>query len=156
MTLLLTLPLLLLLPLILLVRRFYHSEEYNLRDFILFNVSGDGCSNGADGGRFSGSGTVTMLSTRCRAAGNPNKPLPAGPGPSGLAPGSGDLLPLEECKGNVSARYTVDGSDPRSSSTAKTYLSPFAIAKTTTVMAVAVVGGLLRNLVHNASFVRHG
>eukprot|EP00038_Savillea_parva_P011295 m.196480 g.196480 ORF g.196480 m.196480 type:complete len:864 (-) comp19831_c0_seq1:58-2649(-) len=128
---------------------FYYSDEYNLRDYVLMNITG---LNTADGGTFQGGhGTVTMLSTRCRNQGN--NLLPPGPGPSTQAPGSGSLMALEACKSQgVVAVYTLDGSDPTDSPTATTYSGPFNLSKTTTIRAVCVVDGAPRPIVHNATF----
>jgi len=49
---------------------FYHSDDYNVRDFVLMNCT-EPCLNGPDGGSFTSTGTtITFLSTRCRATGN--------------------------------------------------------------------------------------
>ena len=57
--------------------------------------------NSADGGSFSGTSTITFLSTRCRAPGGSVLP----PGPGSIDPvGSGDMLPLKECAPNVTAK----------------------------------------------------
>jgi hypothetical protein len=127
---------------------FYHSDEWSMRDLVLMNVTG---LNSADGGSFTTpAATVTFLSTRCRAA---PYILPPGPGSVELV-GTGDLLALEACKGNLTARYTTDGSSPTNSSTAKEYARPFEIQATTTVKALVVTGGASRPLVHTMTYTK--
>ena len=137
---------------------FYYNPEWNLREFILMNCTGQ---NSADGGTFSSSSTtITMLSTLCRRA-VAGKILPPGPFAEEEPVGAGDLLPLENCSGSFHAKYTVDGTWPGNSSTARLYTGPFEIAKTTTIRALlsgatraGASGGEDRPLVHTMTFTK--
>ena len=56
---------------------------------------------------------------------------------SGTTPFQGStVVTITPSNADYAVYYTVDGSDPRSSSTAKTYNAPFTITETTTVKAV--------------------
>eukprot|EP01047_Picozoa_sp_COSAG01_P078839 COSAG01_NODE_14722_length_1418_cov_1.959060_1_plen_327_part_00 len=129
---------------------FYHSSEFNVRNFVLMNCSSG--MNTADGGSFrSASATITFLSTRCRAPGGTI--LPPGPGDD-YPVGSGNLLPLETCK-HLTAKYTTDGSSPAATTgRVMHYTGPVAITETTTVRALISVDGVDQSLVHNMTFIQ--
>eukprot|EP01062_Namystynia_karyoxenos_P065311 TRINITY_DN5879_c0_g1_i1.p1 TRINITY_DN5879_c0_g1~~TRINITY_DN5879_c0_g1_i1.p1 ORF type:complete len:843 (+),score=292.85 TRINITY_DN5879_c0_g1_i1:230-2530(+) len=109
---------------------FYKSERYRASDFVLMNCTSPGGSTGPDGGTFSGTGEVSMWTTRCRT--------------------ENTLRPLPECAPAVVVRYTTDGSPPTASSAA--YSAPVRITKTTAFSAAVQVNGSLHSLVRNATF----
>jgi hypothetical protein len=145
---------------------FYHSDTWNVRDFIMMNISSG--LNTPDGGRFSTpTATVTFLSTRCRAQpqGGGGTVLP--PGPGDLNPiGSGDLLPLTNCSTHLTAKFTTDGSSPSNVSASVStstsggsgsvlhYSGPITIKETTTIRALISVDGVERTLIHSMTFIK--
>ena len=60
---------------------------------------------------------------------------------SSNAAGHGDLLPLEACSEEYVAKYTLDGTHPATSPTARAYNGSFVVTETTVVRAIISVNG---------------